>query len=424
MFSKALPWLTPFTSLLYQSEGGISRFFRSALLLGFIAFGFAVTQCQAGLPMSSAPVANNKPILGAEQLDQWLPAIQGKRFGLVVNHTSLVNGQHLVDLLVSKNAKPERLFGPEHGIRGLADAGELVHSGTDPNTGIPVISLYGDTKKPSPAHIKGLDVMVFDMQDVGVRFYTYISTMHYVMEACAEAGIPLIILDRPSPWAHVVDGPMLDLQYKSFVGMHPIPIIHGLTMAELALMINDQGWLANGVKCKLQVVQVKGWKRGQPFSITIPPSPNLKTQHAVMLYPSLCLFEGTPMSVGRGTDFPFQVWGGNKEVYGSFKFTPSPKQGANKPLYNGELCYGEDLRNASLPKGMNLKWLITAYQRCPVEEQPKFFRPFFRKLAGTTALADAIMAGKTEAEIVTSWQADLTAYKAMAGKYLLYGNWK
>ncbi|MBC8111390.1 MAG: DUF1343 domain-containing protein [Verrucomicrobia bacterium] len=355
--------------------------------------------------------------VGAEQLDLYLPDLQGKRVGMVVNHTSLVGKTHLVDTLLKYQIQLKKIFAPEHGFRGEADAGEKIINSTDPKTGIPLVSLYGKNKKPSAEQLADIEVVIFDMQDVGTRFFTYISTMHYVMEAAAENDKKVIILDRPNPNGHLIDGSMLVPKFKSFVGMHNIPLLHGLTIAELANMINGEGWLAGGMKCKLKTVPNKNYKHHKSYILPVRPSPNLPNQQAVLLYPSVCLLEGTVLSVGRGTDFPFQVIGGNNPVYGSFTFTPKSAFGARKPLLENQTCFGIDLRNEST-NGFTLKYLIDFYQKSP--DKANFFNSYFDTLVGTDVLKKQIIAGMTEEQIRQTWQTDLEKYKTLRKKYLLY----
>ncbi|WP_200976284.1 exo-beta-N-acetylmuramidase NamZ domain-containing protein [Echinicola sp. 20G] len=363
------------------------------------------------------------PILpAADQPEKYLPLLKGKKVGLVANQTSILtqsNNQHLVDFLLSEGITVQKIFVPEHGFRGDADAGEVIANDTDKDTGIPLVSLYGVNKKPSEEALMDIDVVVFDFQDVGVRFYTYISTMHYVMEACAEQNKPMIIMDRPNPNGDYIDGPILDKAYKSFVGMHPIPVVHGLTMGELAQMINGEGWLKNGVKADINVIPVANWDHSMHYSLPIKPSPNLPNDVSIRLYPSLCFFEGTDISVGRGTYYPFQVFGAPAPKYGEFTFTPESIQGMSKhPPHEGELCFGTDLRESDLSHQFTLKYLLEMYQKSGLKE--KFFNNFFNKLAGSDQLKKDILAGKTEAEIKAGWQAGLDAYKSKREKYLLY----
>ncbi len=370
-----------------------------------------------------------KPLLvGAERMMEYVPGIMGKSVGLVVNHTSVVGPKqaHLVDTLLAKRVKVTKVFAPEHGFRGTADAGQEINSETDPLTGLPVISLYGATKKPTPEHLKGLDVVIFDIQDVGVRFFTYISTMHYVMEACAEAGIPVIILDRPNPNGFYVDGPIMDSTFKSFIGMHPIPVVHGLTVGELAKMINGELWLKDSVQCKLTVIPCASYNHDMTYDLPIKPSPNLPNMQAVYLYPSVCFFEGTIMSVGRGTDRPFQLYGHPEFLIGDYEFTPTSMPGAKEPPYKNQPSRGFELQEFGLEhflrnRTLDFQWVTQAYQY--FKEQGKgdtFFTPFFEKLAGTTMLREMIINGYTSQEISMQWQADKDKYMLMRKKYLLY----
>ena len=341
---------------------------------------------------------------------------------LVVNQTSTIGNTHLVDSLVKLKVNIVKIFGPEHGFRGTADAGEHIENGKDPKTGIPVISLYGDNKKPTPSQLADIDLVIFDIQDVGARFYTYISTLHYLMEACGENNKKVLILDRPNPNGHYVDGPVLQNGFESFVGMDKIPVVHGMTIAEYALMLNGEKWLKNGVPCELEIVKCQNYTHQTPYSPPIPPSPNLKDLSAIYLYPSLCFFEGTPISVGRGTDFPFKVFGHPTFEKYSFSFVPTPKVGATSPLLSGKKCNGvsflefseKDLRNT----GFTLKYLIDAYNNFP--DKAVFFNDFFKKLAGNDVLYKQIKEGKTEDEIRKSWQPELDYFKKIRKKYLLY----
>jgi uncharacterized protein YbbC (DUF1343 family) len=357
--------------------------------------------------------------VGAEQLGAYLPLLQGQRVGLVVNHTSRAFDRHLVDVLRDKNVNITAIFAPEHGFRGTADAGESVKGGKDAQTGLPVFSLYGKTKKPTPEMMAQVDVLVFDMQDVGTRFFTYISTMHYAMEACADTGKKMIVLDRPNPNGHYVDGPVLDTAFRSFVGMHPIPVVHGLTVGELAHMINAEGWLAGEVHCQLTVVPVENYTHSTHYTLPVKPSPNLPNAQAVQLYPTLCFFEGTAMSVGRGTEFPFQVLGFPAAFMGDFTFVPQPIDGMDKnPKHKGQTCYGVDLRQAPAPASIQLHYLIDMYGRWKLEED--FFNSYFNTLAGTDQLMHQIKASMDETAIRASWEPALSAYKKMRVKYLLY----
>ena len=361
-------------------------------------------------------------LVGAEQAQLYLSQLQGKKVGIVGNQTSILpqsNQQHLVDFLLENKIQVLKVFVPEHGFRGTADAGEKVNNSIDAKTGLPIVSLYGANKKPSAEQLKDLDVLVFDLQDVGVRFFTYISTLHYVMEACAEQGKPLILLDRPNPNGNYVDGPMLKKGFESFVGMHPIPIVHGLSIGELAQMINGEKWLKGGLKVNLSVVPVANWNHDTPYELPVKPSPNLPNALSISLYPSTCLFEGTVVSLGRGTFFPFQVYGYPDAKFGDFSFTPVAIDGMSKtPPHQDKLCYGRDLRTESLEQPFTLSYLLEAYQRSEMKE--KFFNSYFNTLVGTDELKKQILAGKTATEIRETWQQGLTGYAKLRKKYLLY----
>ena len=361
-------------------------------------------------------------LVGAEQAQLYLSQLQGKKVGIVGNQTSILpqsNQQHLVDFLLENKIQVLKVFVPEHGFRGTADAGEKVNNSIDAKTGLPIVSLYGANKKPSAEQLKDLDVLVFDLQDVGVRFFTYISTLHYVMEACAEQGKPLILLDRPNPNGNYVDGPMLKKGFESFVGMHPIPIVHGLSIGELAQMINGEKWLKGGLKVNLSVVPVANWNHDTPYELPVKPSPNLPNALSISLYPSTCLFEGTVVSLGRGTFFPFQVYGYPDAKFGDFSFTPVAIDGMSKtPPHQDKLCYGRDLRTESLEQPFTLSYLLEAYQRSDMKE--KFFNSYFNTLVGTDELKKQILAGKTETEIRETWKKGLTDFAQLRKKYLLY----
>ncbi|MBK5719245.1 DUF1343 domain-containing protein [Dysgonomonas sp. Marseille-P4677] len=359
--------------------------------------------------------------LGADRLDQLLSFTQNKKVALVINQTSILSdGTHILDALLSRNTHIVKIFAPEHGFRGDADAGEKIVDGKDSRTGIPLISLYGKNYKPSTEQLNDVDIIIFDIQDVGARFYTYISTMHYVLEACAENNKQCIVLDRPNP-NDQIDGPVLDLKYKSFVGMHPIPILHGLTIGELAEMINGEGWLKNKTKCNLKVIPMIGWKHGQSYSLPIKPSPNLPNDQSIYLYPSLCFFEATNVSVGRGTDFPFQVIGAPNKKYGVFNFTPQSNEGNKSPLNLNKTCYGKDLRDyKSLSRGIDLSFLIDFYHKSG-QGAAFFTNPeFMDLLAGTNSLRLQILKGGSKEMIYKNWENDLNTYKTMRKKYLLY----
>lgn len=373
-------------------------------------------------------------VLGAEQYEQYVTFLKGKTIAMVVNQTSRIpipasadktKTVHLVDFLKGKGMDIKTIFAPEHGFRGTADAGEKIKDGKDAKTGIPVISLYGKKKKPIPSDLKGIDLILFDIQDVGARFYTYISSMHNVMEACAENGIQFLVLDRPNPNGYYVDGPVLDPAFKSFVGMHPVPVVHGMTIAEYAKMINGEGWLKDGIQCDLQYVPCLYYNHDRIYELPEKPSPNLPNARSIYLYPSLCFFEGTYMSVGRGTDKQFQIFGHPKYPTGDFEFTPVSGPGSKYPKHENTKCLGHDLRDISLErirgwKELNLQMLINSYQKMP--DQLDFFNEnkFFDKLAGTDQLRMQIEDGIPYPEIRESWQPGLDAFKVIRKKYLLY----
>lgn len=359
--------------------------------------------------------------VGAQQFALYLPQLKDKRVGLVVNQTSVVGRAHLVDSLLAKNVSITKIFAPEHGFRGDYDAGAHVKNTVDSKTGIPLISIYGKNKKPSAAQLSGLDVIIFDIQDVGVRFYTYISSMHYMMEAAAEHAIEFIVLDRPNPNISHIDGPILKPQFKSFVGMHPIPILHGMTVGELAKMIKGEKWISNAADLKLSIVPVANYTRTSRYSLPIKPSPNLPNDQAIRLYPSLCFFEATPISIGRGTDFPFQVIGFSPLPLGGFNFTPRAIKGAAMhPKFKGVEVSGLDLRQSDI-KGLELGLFISAYKQLKAKNITFFEREsFMDKLAGTDKLRLAIAAGHSEERIKQSWQPELSRFKLQRAPYLLY----
>lgn len=362
---------------------------------------------------------------GAENTTAYFSLLKAKKVGVVTNQTGIVRKksnpneyESLVDFLLENGISLQRIYAPEHGFRGTADAGEHIKDGKDTKTGLPIISLYGNNKKPKPEHLEGIDVMIFDLQDVGVRFYTYISTLHYVMEACAEQNIPLIVLDRPNPNGSIVDGPILEMEHKSFVGMHPIPVLHGMTIGEYAKMINGEKWLKEGIQCPLTVIPCLHYKRSMSYDLPVKPSPNLPNAKSVNLYASLCLFEGTPVSVGRGTNKQFQVYGSPDLQNMPFQFTPMPNEGAKKPLHEGKVCFGEDLSKHPDLNVFRLEWLLKAYKQSV--KQKSFFEPFFVKLAGTKNLQAQIEAGWTEEQIRETWQKGLTDFKKRRQPYLIY----
>lgn len=377
------------------------------------------TSLQATSPSTKAPLK-----LGAERMDVIIRLLKGKKVGLVVNQTSILENQqiHLLDALVAEGVQVKKVFAPEHGFRGTADAGAEIKDSRDIKTGIPIISIYGKNKKPTAAQLADLEVVVFDIQDVGARFYTYISTMHYVMEACAENGKEFIVLDRPNP-NDFVDGPLREEGLQSFVGMDPLPLLHGLTVGELAWMINKEGWLKTTPDtCQLKIVKMENWRHGDPYWLPVKPSPNLPNDQAIRLYPSLCFFEATNISVGRGTYFPFQVIGYPDKKYGDFSFMPVALTGFDtNPLQKDKQCYGIDLREYPFEGGLTLRFFLDFYAKAGNEQAFFFARPhWFDLLAGTKQLRFQIVRGLSEEEIRASWQPELEEYKKLRKKYLLY----
>lgn len=364
---------------------------------------------------------NNNIIPGADQPEKYLPLLKNKKVGLVVNHTSQAGSVHLADFLLENQIQVEKIFAPEHGFRGDASAGEEIKDGTDSKTGIEVISLYGKTKKPTKKHLQNLEILIFDIQDVGCRFYTYISTLHYVIEACAENGVELIVLDRPNPNGDYVAGPVLKPGFESFVGLDPIPVVHGCTVGELANMINDEKWHHAKKSCMLKVVPVLNYSHSAKYELPVQPSPNLPNYLSVRLYPSLCFFEATSVSVGRGTEFPFQVLGGLNPDLGDFQFIPKSIPGvAANPLNKDEMCYGLDLRSLIEAPKFTLKYFLEFYNK--FENKSEFItrESWFNLLAGTDIMLKQIKEGKSEAEILKSFEPELRKYKELRKKYLLY----
>ena len=365
---------------------------------------------------------NEKLKVGAERTELFLNDIKDKNVAIVANLTSIIKSQnssiHLIDSLIKLNIKVKKVFSPEHGFRGEADAGEKVEDGKDNKTGLPIISLHGSNKKPTKDHLNNIDIVIFDIQDVGARFYTYISTLHYIMEAVAENNKELIILDRPNPNGHYIDGPVLEKQFQSFVGMHPVPIVHGMTIGEFGIMINEEGWLLNQVKSNLKVIPIKNYDRNVNYILPVKPSPNLPNKQSINLYPSLCFFEQTPISIGRGTTKQFQVIGSPEWSKTSFYFTPQSMKGAKFPKHMNINCNGIDLSNYPFLNGINLKWLIDAYNKS--KNKSKFFRDGFNKLAGNSKLKNQIINGLSEKQIKQSWKDDIEIFKSIRSKYLLY----
>lgn len=360
-------------------------------------------------------------VSAAMQLEDYLPLIEGKRVGIVGNQTSIIGETHLVDTLLSLGVDVRKIYTPEHGFRGTADAGAKVNSSKDEKTGLPIVSLYGKNKKPTPEMLQGIDVILFDLQDVGVRFYTYISTMTYVMEAATESDIPVIVLDRPNPNGFYVDGPVLKPENKSFVGMHQVPVVYGMTIGEYAKMVNGEGWLKNGVRCDLTVIPINKYNRNAIYELPVKPSPNLPNWESVYLYPTLCFFEGSIVSVGRGTEKPFQIYG-HPDMRGSYTFTPKSTGGASKPLLEGQRCRGENLVEFAQDylhneNELHIEWIIESYQQL---KDKGFFKDYFRLLSGDKQMQRDIENGKTADEIRASWKNELERFKAVRAKYLIY----
>lgn len=397
-------------------------FFWFIIFLSFVSCDFGVTPKKGDLCVLEKPML--KMIIAADQPNQYLPLLKNLNFAIVANQTSVLTTPksiHIVDFL--KKQFPNNLkkvFAPEHGFRGKADAGEHIKNGIDNKTGLPIISLYGKNKKPNKKQLEGIDIVIFDIQDVGVRFYTYISSLHYVMEACAENNIKVIVLDRPNPNAHYVDGPLLEKEHSSFVGMHPVPLVYGLTIGEYAKMINGEHWLDNNLQCDLTVIKLKNYTHQTIYNLPIKPSPNLPNAQAINLYPSLAFFEGTNVSCGRGTEMQFQLFGSPFLASNTFdfEFTPKPNFGAKHPKHNGKICFGKDLRKSPKLNKLNLEWLIDSYVH--TKDKKLFFNPFFTKLAGTTKLQKQIEKGYTYREIRKTWLADLKIFKQKRKKYLIY----
>lgn len=367
-------------------------------------------------------IKSSQFLVGSERLNLYVDSLKNKRIAIVGNQTSLVGETHLVDTLISLGINVIKVFSPEHGFRGDADAGERVANGKDAKTGLPLISLYGNNKKPKPAQMKDVDVVIFDIQDVGVRFYTYISTLHYVMESCAENNVPLIVLDRPNPNAHYIDGPVRDKDQVSFVGMHPVPVVYGMTIGEYALMINGECWLADSLTCELEIVPCKNYSHKMHYSLPVPPSPNLRSDASIALYPSLCLFEGTTVSVGRGTERPFEVFGHPQFPELEFSFKPVSSFGAKSPLWENKVCYGHDLQNVAKKRlyEFSLSWILEAKEL--LGDSIPFINQigFFDRLAGTSELRKQITAGWKEKEIRASWRPGIQAFRKIRSNYLLY----
>ena len=384
------------------------------VLMGFIS-------CQSQQP------SQGEMLPAASRTEQYMPRLEGKRVAVVANHTSLVGEVHLVDTLLAQGIDVRKIFSPEHGFRGEREAGELIGNYQDAQTGLQVVSLYGSNKKPEAEDLEDVDIVVFDIQDVGVRFYTYISTMHYVMEACAETQTTFLVLDRPNPNGFYVDGPVLDTQYRSFVGMHPIPLVHGMTIAELGRMINDQGWLNHGVRCDYDWVACKNYTHDSLYRLPVAPSPNLPNMQSIYLYPSVGLMEGTVINVGRGTEWPFQVFGHPRLQHGEMTYIPRGIKGVSEnPKYKGQACHGIDLRKYPADSliqhpAIRLEWIRQAIHQVPAED---FFMPFFNNLAGNQSLMHQLKQGRTPSEIKKGWQDDLEAFMKLRRQYLIYQDYE
>ena len=387
-----------------------SILFKSTFLFWLTMVSFTSASCQKQITISAANV------------DAYIPLLKQKKVGIVAHQASVIssakNTIHLVDLLRKKNISIQKVFAPEHGFRGTADAGEKVENQIDTKTQLPIISLYGKNRKPSKEQLKGIEIMVFDLQDVGVRFYTYLSTLHNVMEACAENNIPLIVLDRPNPNAHYIDGPVLNLEHKSFVGMHPVPIVYGMTIGEYAQMINGEKWLANSIKCDLTVIPLQNYTHQTTYELKVRPSPNLPNKQSIALYPSLCLLEPTKVSIGRGTDLQFQVYGHPGFPKTDFSYVPKSNFGSKNPKHNGQICYGENLTTVNPPSRIELKWLLNAYSSFP--EKDSFFLKGFERISGVSSLKNQLIEGASEKTIRDSWTDGLNEFKKVRTKYLLY----
>ena len=389
---------------------------RDLLLVVLIYFGF----CQVNFAQN---IDQECFKTGADRPELYLPLLQNKTIAVVTNQTGLLKDKtFLVDFLVKNNIKIKTIFAPEHGFRGDADAGEHVKNGVDKKTGIPIISLYGDNKKPKADQLKGIDLVLFDIQDVGVRFYTYISTLTYVMEGAAENKVEVMVLDRPNPQDGFIDGPVLKNQWKSFIGMHEIPVIYGLTIGEYGKMVNGEKWLKNGIQAKYTLIPMQNYHKKQRYGVSDKPSPNLPNDVAINLYPSLCFFEGTQVSVGRGTDLPFQIFGSPWTKNQPYQFTPKPNFGAKDPFLNGKLCYGENLSDKNLDlRELNIDWLLNAYRNYKNPTQDFFLKNlFFDKLAGSDELRKQMIAGKSVAEIKNSWKKGLEDFQKIRAKYIIY----
>ena len=387
-----------------------------------IIFTFICTEGKSQFHSKNNIINTEEAIVGASRLELYIPLLKGKNVAVVANQTSIFNNTHLIDTLISNNINLKKIFTPEHGFRGTADEGAIVNNSVDSKTQLPIISLYGKNKKPNSEQLSGIDVLLFDLQDVGTRFYTYISTMTYIMEAAAENNIPVIILDRPNPNGFYIDGPILEKENSSFVGLHQVPVVYGLTIGEYAQMVNGEYWLKDSLQCDLTIIPLGNYNRNYIYELPVKPSPNLPNWESVYLYPSLCFFEGTTVSVGRGTETPFQHYG-HPMIESDYSFTPKQAEGRGKPLHCDTECYGENLiQHATNYKKnkdqLNLTWLIKAYEQ--LKDKGNFFNNFFVKLAGTKELQQQIENGLSEEEIRESWKEGIEEYKKTRSKYLLY----
>ncbi|MFA5300697.1 MAG: DUF1343 domain-containing protein [Lutibacter sp.] len=408
----------------------ISKRFKITYFFSVFTLFFCLISCSA---KNQTSIENHKAVadafappqeivVGANNTQTYLPLLKGKTIGIVANQTSVIFKKggytHLVDSLLSLKINIVKVFTPEHGFRGDVDAGETVSDEIDAKTSLPIVSLYGKNKKPTKEQLKGIDMVIFDIQDVGVRFYTYLSTLHYVMEACAENDIPLIVLDRPNPNGHYIDGPTLEMKYTSFLGMHPVPLVYGMTIGEYAQMINGEQWLKNKVTCALTNIPLKNYTHQSEYHLPIKPSPNLPNDKAINLYPSLGFFEGTTINAGRGTEHQFQQYGAPFFPKSDFSYTPQPNEGSKSPKHSGQLCYGVDLKNTERLSEVNIAWLRDAYLKTP--KATAFFGETFTIHAGNTQLENQLKSGLTAKEIHDSWQPNITEFKKIRKKYLLY----
>ncbi len=401
----------------------VSKLFKNTYFLLVLTLFYCLISCGQSKPTKPDSFSPLEILTGAQQTELYLKLLQNKNVAVVANQTSVISkgeGQfiHLIDSLLKLNIQIKKVFSPEHGFRGKADAGELVKDGIDKKTGLPIFSLHGKNKKPSKEQLQGIDIIIFDIQDVGVRFYTYISTLHYVMEACGEAGIPVLVFDRPNPNGHYIDGPTLKMEHKSFVGMHPIPLVYGMTIGEYAHLINGEGWLKNKITCDISIIPLKNYKHSSEYSLSIRPSPNLPNDKAINLYPSLGLFEGTTINAGRGTENQFQQYGAPFFPKSNYTYTPQPNFGSKSPKHQEKLCNGVNLKQVKKLSSVNFEWLIDAYNKTP--DTVSFFGPTFTVHAGSTELEKQIKSGMSAKEISDTWKEKIDDFKIIRSQYLLY----